>query len=250
MRPLNFPESARHLHTRLRASLESIYASVGHPGLKGDDSEREWMQMFENSLPRRYAVRKGEIIDSKGGRSDQIDIILYDPQFTPLLFTQREAAYVPAEAVYAVFEVKPALTRDDLEYASKKAASVRRLHRTSAPVHHSDGVHPPKPPFPILAGFLAHRADAIDPTQWLPRLLGEHASVPETRLDLGCILDFGSFELDPGTPEPQVSRAEHCLMQFLFRLLHRLQVLGTVPAINWSEYAKSLSSIHNPDLAG
>lgn len=245
MNPLDVQESARLFQARLRASLESIYSTIGHSGLKGDDGEREWIEVFHQSLPRRYAVRKGEIIDSRGGRSDQIDVIVYDPQYTPLLFTQRDAAYVPAEAVYAVFEVKPALTRADLQYAAAKAASVRRLHRTSAPVHHSDGVYPPKPLFPILAGFLAHRVDVADPARALLETLDERARDPLTQLDLGCVLDFGSFEHDRATSRPLVHASEHApgLVYFLFRLLHRLQLLGTVPAIDWTEYANSLAPL-------
>lgn len=251
MNDLDFLTSARLLHRRLRASLEAVYGTIGHQGLKGDEGECEWIHMFESNLPRRYAARKGEIIDSRGARSEQIDVIIYDPQYTPLLFMQREAAYVPAEAVYAVFEVKPALTKQNFESAAKKAASVRRLHRTSAMIYHAGGTHDPRPPFPILAGILTHRNDLASADDKLLTLVQAHASDPETRLDLGCILDLGDFELDHETKRPIVRPSKQGLVHFLFRLLHRLQVLGTVPAIEWSAYAQWLAPATDkgePDL--
>ena len=76
-------------------------------------------------LPNRYAVTGGIVIDSEGHTSDQIDIVIYDLQYTPVLLTQEPHRYIPAEAVYAVLEAKPNIDKQRLEYAGEKAASVR-----------------------------------------------------------------------------------------------------------------------------
>lgn len=61
------------------------------------------------------------------------------------------------ESVYAVIEAKQNLTRANIIYAGRKAASVRRLHRTSAPIVHAGGTYPiVREPFPIIAGIVSY----------------------------------------------------------------------------------------------
>ena len=62
---------------------------------------------------------------------DQIDIIIYNAQYTPTLLDQQDHRYVTAEAVYCVLEVKPLISKTYLNYAGDKAKSVRALERTS-----------------------------------------------------------------------------------------------------------------------
>jgi hypothetical protein len=47
------------------------------------------------------------VIDHEGNTSQQMDIVIYDNWFTPFIFNQNGFYYIPAEGVYAVFEVKP-----------------------------------------------------------------------------------------------------------------------------------------------
>ena len=97
---------------------------------KGDASEDVWLELLADHLPHRYRVAKGIIIDADGRESHYIDIIVYDRRYTPLVFNQNGTIYIPAESVYAVLEAKQDLTRANIIYAGKKAASVRRLRRT------------------------------------------------------------------------------------------------------------------------
>jgi len=108
-----------------------------------------------NYLPDRYRADKAFVLDSRGEISNEIDVVIYDKQYSPLLFRQDGVLYVPAESVYAVLEVKQELTRNYIKYAGKKAASVRRLHRTSASIIHLGGRSPGKRPFDILAGVVS-----------------------------------------------------------------------------------------------
>src|SRR3546814_8384516 len=78
-----------------------------------------------------YEARKGFVVDSRGVFSQQIDVIIHDRQYSPFVFTFKGTDVVPAESVYAVFEAKQELTAAYIRYAGEKAASVRRLHRTS-----------------------------------------------------------------------------------------------------------------------
>jgi len=62
--------------------------------------------------------------------------------------------YVPAESVYAVFDVKQDMRRPHIVAAAEKAESVRRLKRTSVPVPFAAGTYKAKPLFEIVAGIL------------------------------------------------------------------------------------------------
>jgi hypothetical protein len=222
----------------LQCELQRVSNNVDHPVSKGDVHEGCWIELFQKYLPRRYAVDKGFIVDSKGYISEQIDVVIYDPQYTPLLYLQKSLKYIPAEAVYAVFECKPEINKDYLKYSGKKIASVRNLHRTSATIYHA-GKSPfePKKPFDIIGGILAAKAG------WSKGLKSESfiKNLPAKKdhvVDCACALSGGSYfavEL-----KADIKMGDTSLMYFLFKLLDRLQRLGTVPAIDWQAYAKVL----------
>lgn len=143
----------------LQVKLELSSQSVTHPGTLGEVNERYFIDILRQYLPLRYAVDTGIVIDSTGTTSNQIDVIIYDNQYTPTLLDQQSHRFVPAEAVYAVFEVKPTISKAYLEYAGQKAESVRKLVRTTVPIAYAGGEYPPKPPFGIVAGIVASTID-------------------------------------------------------------------------------------------
>lgn len=230
------------LQTEMTQKLNKNRRHITHQGTKGDASELNWLGMLQDYLPKRYMVEKAFVLDSDGNLSEQIDVVIFDRQYCPLLFNQDGVKYVPAESVYAVFDVKQVFSREEVIYTGGKAASVRRLNRTSAPIFHAAGVHPPKQHFRILAGILALDSD------WSPGLgtplVTALCDLPEEgRLDLGCSLMHGAFEMvypEDDAPQYERSEQETALIFFLLRLVQRLQQLGTVPAIDLREYSKAL----------
>lgn len=224
------------VQSELEIKLKLASDSIAHPGTQGSVTEDHWIETLRSYLPGRYQVATGIVIDSFGARSDQIDVVVFDRHFTPTLLDQRNHRYIPAEAVYAVFESKPQIDKAHLEYAGKKAESVRRLHRTSVAITHAGGRHDPRPPIPIVAGILAQRADWTD---GLGPTFGRN--LPKdgpASLDCGCALEHGAFDTFDGAL--RTFGREGGLVTFLFRLLARLQSVGTVPAIDWSAYARIL----------
>ena len=209
-----------------------------HPTACGAATEQHWLELLNHYLPQRYRAASAFIVDADGRRSRQIDIAIYDRFYSPLLFHHDAGAHIPAEAVYAVFEVKQTLSSKWILDAGRKAASVRCLRRTSAPIPGAASPLPPKPPFPILAGVLS--LDAVWKTPFPDRIATLLRRLPpDHRLDLGCTLRRGAFE----TISPNIihfARPESSLIYFVLRLLHRLQQLGAAPAIDLSEYAKCL----------
>ncbi len=234
----SLPTLMQTLHERVSLDLKIAREALGHPVAKGDGSEAVWTTLFRKYLPQRYAVDKATVVDSNGQFSDQIDIVLFDRQYTPLMFEYQNHIVVPAEAVYALFEAKQDGRADFVRYAQQKVATVRRLHRTSATVQTIEGRRKAKLR-PILAGFLALESDwkTMPIDKYLSPILA--ADQDEGRLDFGCIAAYGTFGCqgaDSVTSTPH-DKATTC---FLLELITRLQRMGTAPAIDMAAYARWL----------
>lgn len=224
------------LAVQLKLSTESIT----HDGVMGEVNEQHFIRILRKYLPMRYAIDSGIIIDSNGATSDQIDIVIFDNQYTPTLLDQHAHRFIPAEAVYCVLEAKPSINKKYLKYASEKAKSVRDLERTSISICHAGGVYPPKPLFPIIAGIVAPEIDWVDGMSGKPFRSNLKTLDGILTLDCGLALSDRSFDLFDNSVT--LSPLKHSLAFFLFRLLQRLQTLGTVPAIDWNKYANVLGS--------
>jgi len=223
------------LVARLRSSDRIV-----HAGDRGEVNEQYFIEVLRSYLPNRYSVHKATILDSDGQVSDSIDVVVHDRQYTPTLLDSESHRYIPAEAVYAVFECKPTIDKGYLEYAGDKAASVRRLKRTSVPIPHAGGSYPAKQHFEIIAGILAIGLDWKDGFSTAFENCHKALASPN-RLDCGLAVEGHAFDtFEPGGKYSYCSSA-NSLMYFLFRLLNQLQSLGTVPAIDWNAYAHQLS---------
>ncbi|MFN4163110.1 MAG: DUF6602 domain-containing protein [Ferrovibrio sp.] len=228
------------LHEEIQSKLAISRKSFGHPGTKGDASELVWLELLQAYLPKRYQAEKAHVIDSNGVASDQIDVVIFDRQYSPFIFKFQEQIVVPAESVYAVFEAKQSINADLVKYARKKISSVRKLHRTSLPIPHAGGTYPAKVPQHILGGILTFESD------WTPPL-GDSLQKSLVggdgldRLDLGCIAACGQFKFNPCSQAYDIVHEGKPATAFLFNLISELQSRATVPMIDVLAYAKWLS---------
>jgi uncharacterized protein DUF6602 len=226
------------LHDDIEQRLSIARKTLSHPGTKGDASESVWLELLKTYLPRRYEASKAHVVDSKGNFSEQIDVVVFDRQYSPFIFHFRDQIIIPAESVYAVFEAKQAINADEVKYAQKKVASVRRLYRTSLPIPHAGGTFEPKPLPVILGGLLTLDSD-WNPALGQPLKDALSKNDPDARLNLGCIAAHGMFGCDAGgcyiiTPQGKPATA------FLLELIARLQNSATVPMIDVRAYSKWL----------
>jgi hypothetical protein len=120
-------------------------------GRRATPSENVWISMLETYLPKRYQAAKAHVVDSLGNFSQQIDVVIFDRQYSPFIFTYENETIIPAESVYAVFEAKQTADAGLVAYAQEKVASFRRLHRSSLPIPYAKGVYPAKPLIPKCA---------------------------------------------------------------------------------------------------
>lgn len=228
------PELFARLQERLRTTL---FSPVTHPTTTGDTSEVYWSAVLREFLPERYRVGTGFAVDSNGGVSLQNDILIYDAQYSPLLWTNGNAVCVPIESVYAALEVKQELNKENFDAAAEKASALRQLTPTSAPITHltENGTvnSSIKVPFPPVAGLLTQRCGWSDPFG-APFRDAMEAAGEDGQLDIGCSLEGGAWVI----PERQdwtavqVVQKSHALLFLTTQLYHLLQALGTVPRID------------------
>lgn len=225
------------LHDDIEQRLGRARASFGHPVTKGDASEHVWLELFQMYLPLRYRAEKAHVVDSDGAFSDQIDAVIFDRQYSPFIFKYEGQTVIPAESVYAVFEAKQSINAAIIDYAQKKIATVRRLHRTSLPIPHAGGTFPPKPLSHIIGGILTFDSD------WSPPLGDARINVlsqsAADRLDIGCVAAHGMFACDETGCHTVIPKGKPATA-FLLELIARLQNSATVPMIDTRAYARWL----------
>lgn len=225
------------LHDDIHQRLEIARKSFEHPGTKGDVSEKIWLELLQKYLPERYRAEKAHIVDSEGNFSQQIDVVIFDRQYSPFIFNYQGEYIIPAESVYAIFEAKQTITAEYVRYAADKIKSVKRLHRTSLPIPHAGGTYPAKSPINIIGGILTFESD------WSPGM-GEPLKniLKEVEvLEIGCIASHGYFTFDKGAGECKFINEGKPATAFLFKLISQLQFSGTVPMIDVLQYSKWLS---------
>lgn len=258
------------LQSQMTSQLNTNREFILHPGSKGDSLENAWIEWLQKYLPNRYSVDKAIVIDHEGNTSHQIDIVIYDNWFTPFIFSQNGFHYIPAEGVYAVFEVKPDIQgnvgdKSYIEYASEKIESVRMLKRTSTNIIDVGEKRNPRALTKIVGGILTStNSFTHENNNTIEKHLKEQKGFKS--IDIGCIADYGCFyidyigEEDITLKKPEefcqryfdyyndrvinkviFSNHENSLVAFFLQLTKYLQqAIGTVPAIDFNAYSKAI----------
>jgi len=273
------------MQNQMSAQLSTNRANITHSGSKGDALENAWIEWLRNYLPSRYSVDKAIVIDSDGNISHQMDIVIYDNWFTPFIFTQNGFHYIPAEGVYAVFEVKPDISassdkKHNIAYAGEKIESVRTLKREAATFINGGIKFSPRPLTKIIGGILTStKSGERDNNYTLIKHFKKQTGLKS--LDIGCIADYGSFYIDYKSPNKTNDRGqdttgeiteegtqsyleyyknrqylnsyfsstENSLVTFFMQLTRHLQQsIGTVPAINLNKYLENIGEKVDEDI--
>lgn len=271
MNKIDIKQLFEGLQSQMIAQLNTNRQFITHPGSKGDALENAWIEWLRKYLPNRYSIDKAIVIDFEGNTSHQLDIVIYDNWFTPFIFSQNGFHYIPAEGVYAVFEVKPDISgsveeKNYIQYASEKIKSVRTLSRTSTSMINSGKLMDPRPLTKIIGGILTstnsftHRNnDTIE--KHIKEQIGFGS------IDIGCIADYASFYVDyTGKEDTNLIKSvdfnkrykayyderkfnkiifsdnSNSLVSFFLQLTRYLQqAIGTIPAIDLNAYSKAIN---------
>jgi|SRR5665213_638315 len=228
------------LHKEIHQKLETARKTFNHPTSKGDASCNVWLELFKTYLPNRYQTAKAFVVDSNGEFSEQMDVVIFDRQYSPFIFNFQGELIVPAESVYAVFEAKQTVNADLIKYAQKKIESVRKLSKTSLPIPYVAGTYPPKKMISIFGGVLSFESE-WKPALGKPLLKSLQNGIANKQLDFGCVAAHGYFYFDKLQKKYRVETGSKTITGFLFRLISDLQLSGTVPMLDVQAYAKWLT---------
>ena len=268
MNKIDLKQLFEGLQDQMVSQLSTNRNFITHPGSKGDALENAWIEWLRKYLPNRYSVDKAMVIDHEGSTSHQIDVVIYDNWFTPFIFSQNGFHYIPAEGVYAVFEVKPDIQgsageQSYIEYAAEKIESVRVLKRTSTNMINSGKKIEPRGLTKIIGGILTSTNSFTHANNTtMMKHISERKGLKG--IDIGCIADYGCFYVDYQGEENnkeedfnkriydyyndrsindiRFSTLENSLVSFSLQLTRYLQqAIGTIPAIDLNAYSQAIN---------
>ena len=227
----------KNLHDDVQQSLSKVQSSIKDPNSKGAGSEQVWLELFEEYLPKRYKVANAFVVDSKGSFSKQIDVVVFDRQYSPFILNYKNQTIIPAESVYAVFESKQTVNKKNINDAQEKIASVRNLYRTSLNIPHAGGNYKAKTPISIIGGILSLEKSWKSPFK-NSMLKSIQSNTDAGKLDFGYVANKGYFFYDKQSKSYQFESKGHYTATFLFKLISQLQLRGTVPMIDVQAYIR------------
>lgn len=97
----NYLKMERELVTQLN------YNVTNHDLTAGTYREEIWADFFRRIVPKKFNIERSVfIIDSNENISKEVDIAIYDEQYTPYIFNYGLIKFIPIEAVAAVVQCK------------------------------------------------------------------------------------------------------------------------------------------------
>ena len=219
------------LYKLLAAKQNTLAAFLGesgeipHPTGNGDNSEGSWKKFLKEILPGKYGVDKG-----------------YDALYSPFVFISNTGEkFIPAEAIYAIVEVKPNIDKENIEYANEKIQSVKELKRSSRGMTCAGRRTEKRSLTHILGIILATNMDIVNDKTIIKHLENNQ------NIDLGCAINgysFISIKKDDGSIEFEKTNADESILGLFFNLNNELHEIGTVAAIDIRKYANALNSFN------
>lgn len=178
-------------------SLTKIQAALDHNLSKGEAAEEAVRRFLVLHLPGSIGVASGQIVDSTGTTSKQLDVILYDVARTPVLFTSDQGGHrlIPSEGALAVIEVKTHIDANDADSIVKNMLSVKTLDKSAyfaqGMIEQSTMVHGiERDHFPTLYYVLTFGSGGLE--SLATGFATAMAGLPEdSRIDMLCVLSKG-----------------------------------------------------------
>jgi hypothetical protein len=204
---------------RMLIDFEEISKQIEHRGAKGRTREITLAQEYlRHYLPRTVElVHGGELVDSKGSRSAECDLIIQS-QLTPPLITSVGFDIVPIEWAYGIVEVKSNLTRPELRDAQQKICRAKQLRKLTfrpqtGDIRWSIDAYGQRfDHFPLYGCVFAYTSTRLDAL--LEELWSLQQGLPlDQWVDIVIVLDNGllMYANPPGGPNPRPEPGCHLL---------------------------------------
>lgn len=120
-----------------QAIVDQLRLSCHHHVTSGGFREEMWKQLFEQ---KKYSVARSVfIIDSEGKVSKEVDLAIFDEQYTPYIFRYDQMKYIPIEAVAVAIQCKSSLSdyngiKDWTDSITKLNTSMKSITRIQSGV--------------------------------------------------------------------------------------------------------------------
>jgi hypothetical protein len=122
----NLAQRVKYFEAVMSAKLELIREKYRHSGNKGSGVEQEVRAFLREWFPRTYQIGHGEVIDTNGTISGQLDVVVTN-EHHPSIHEEEGAAQFMIEGVACAAEVKTTLTSDELRKAIESCEKFKNL---------------------------------------------------------------------------------------------------------------------------
>jgi hypothetical protein len=123
--PSPIHDAVRQWERRLETSLRESRIKFGQSADRGEGNEAAFRLFLRAHLPPKYRIGHGEVIDYRGNRSNQTDVVVADEE-QPLQVDESPQLFI-IEGVAAAAEVKTKLTAEELRDCLRKAERFKAL---------------------------------------------------------------------------------------------------------------------------
>lgn len=97
----NYKNLEKTIVSQLNLEVDNHYLTAGY------NREKIWFDFFRQVIPMKFAIKQGVfLIDSYGEVSKEVDIAVFDEQYTPYIFNYGSIHFIPIEAVAIVIQCK------------------------------------------------------------------------------------------------------------------------------------------------
>lgn len=126
-------ETGMDLHKIFKSISEKLIsefqltAQIWHGTGKGSAREAALRKFLKDYLPQRYAVGSGAVISPENKKSGELDIVIYDPLYCPILIKTDTHSIYPIESIYGAISVKSHLDSGELADAYQNIASLKSI---------------------------------------------------------------------------------------------------------------------------
>ena len=157
-----YMDNIRH---RMQMEAESMRRDFSsHRPSAGANKESIVKEFLRQHLPTRFGLSSGLVFSLDGGCSKEADILIVDAQNNFPFYGESDKKIWPAEAVYAMLEVKSKLTPAELDDAMQKGVRFKQLRRQFLDFARGEGPRGLKDSLFIIWAFESAEVDRVEET--------------------------------------------------------------------------------------
>ena len=122
-------EIFKDITNKLRSEIIQSQKITSHTYSKGYYIEEIVREFLRKYLPPSLGVTRGFVVDVDGNISNELDIIIFNQNKTPMFYSSGDSRVIPIETVIGVIEVKKNLWGEDLKSIFKNIEELNKLKK-------------------------------------------------------------------------------------------------------------------------